>query len=79
MPIDIAQWAITKPITDDFEIFFHGFQNQSALPRVAFQTVLGGGFVWFPSDRLSIYGNWGAGTDRKGPPTTFQLGFASSY
>jgi len=79
VPIDIAQWAITKPITDDFEIFFHGFQNQSALPRVAFQTVLGGGFVWFPSDRLSIYGNWGAGTDRKGPPTTFQLGFASSY
>lgn len=79
VPIDIVQWAITKPLTDDFHLFVHGFQNESALPRVAAQTVVGGGFVWFPGDRLSVFGNWGAGTDRSGPATTFQLGFAGAY
>jgi hypothetical protein len=60
-------------------VFVHGFQNASALPRVASQTVVGGGCIWFPSDRLSMFGNWGAGTDKSGPATTFQLGFAGSF
>ena len=77
-PVDIAQWAISKSLTDDFQIFVHGFQNESALPRVSAQTVVGTGFVWFPSDRISVYGNWGWGTDKSGPATTFQLGIAGS-
>ena len=79
VPINVAQWAITKEITDDFQVFVHGFQNESALPRVSAQTVVGGGCVWFPSDRLSMFGNWGAGTDKSGPAATFQLGFAGSF
>lgn len=78
-PIDIVQWAITKEITDDFQVFVHGFQNQSALPRLVAQTVVGGGFVWFPSDRLSVFGNWGAGTDKSGPASTFQVGLANAF
>ncbi|MFM8703885.1 MAG: transporter, partial [Planctomycetia bacterium] len=78
-PIDIVQWAITKEITDDFQVFVHGFKNQSALPRLVAQTVVGGGFVWFPSDRLSVFGNWGAGTDKSGPATTFQVGLANAF
>lgn len=78
VPIDIVQWAISKELTDDFQVFVHGFQNESALPRLSAQTVVGGGFVWFPSDRLSVYGNWGAGTDKTGPATTFQLGMATT-
>jgi hypothetical protein len=76
VPVDIVQWAISKVITDDFHVFVHGFQNESALPRLSAQTVVGGGFVWFPSDRLSVFGNWGAGTDKGGPASTFQLGMA---
>lgn len=79
VPIDIVQWAITKEVTEDFQVFVHGFQNESALPRVSAQTVVGGGFVWFPSDRLSVFGNWGAGTDRSGPASTFQVGMANAY
>lgn len=78
VPIDIIQWAFTKEITDDFQIFFHGFQNESALPRLSAQTVIGGGFVWFPSDRFSVFGNWGSATDVNGPATTFQLGMANA-
>jgi hypothetical protein len=78
-PVDIIQWAISKELTDDFQVFVHGFQNQSALPRLVAQTVVGTGFVWFPSDRLSVFGNWGFGTDKSGPATTFQAGLASSY
>jgi hypothetical protein len=26
-----------------------------------------------------MFGNWGAGTDKSGPATTFQLGFAGSF
>jgi len=40
---------------------------------------VGAGFVWFPSDRLSVFGNWGAATDRSGPATTFQVGLANSF
>lgn len=78
-PVDIVQWAITKEVTDDFQVFVHGFQNQSALPRLVAQTVVGTGFVWFPSDRLSIFGNWGFGTDKSGPASTFQAGLANSF
>lgn len=78
-PVDIIQWAISKELTDDFQVFVHGFQNQSALPRVVAQTVVGTGFVWFPSDRLSIFGNWGFGTDKSGPASTFQAGLANSF
>lgn len=78
VPIDVVQWAISRDITDDFQVFVHGFQNESALPRLSAQTVVGGGFVWFPSDRVSVFGNWGAGTDRSGPATTFQLGMAAA-
>lgn len=78
-PIDVIQWAITKELNDDFQIFVHGFQNQSALPRLVAQTVVGTGFVWFPSDRLSVFGNWGFGTDKSGPATTFQAGLANSF
>jgi hypothetical protein len=53
--------------------------DQSALPRLVAQTVVGAGFVWFPSDRLSVFGNWGAATDRSGPATTFQVGLANSF
>ena len=78
-PVDIIQWAISKELTDDFQVFVHGFQNQSALPRVVAQTVVGTGFVWFPSDQLSIFGNWGFGTDKSGPASTFQAGLANSF
>jgi hypothetical protein len=79
VPIDVIQWAISKQITDDFQLFVHGFQNESALPRLSAQTVIGGGFIWFPSDRLSVFGNWGAATDLNGPATTFQLGAANAF
>ena len=79
VPIDVIQWSISKGITDDFHLFVHGFQNESALPRLSAQTVIGGGFLWYPSDRLSVFGNWGSATDINGPATTFQLGAANAF
>lgn len=79
VPIDIIQWAFTKEVTDDFQVFVHGFHNESALPRLSAQTVVGGGFIWFPSDRLSLFGNWNTGTDASGPATSFQLGAANTF
>ncbi len=78
-PIDIVQWAFTRSVTDDFDLFVHGFQNESAMPRLSAQTVVGAGFIWYPDDRVSVYGNWGAATDKSGPATTFQLGVAGSF
>ena len=79
VPIDIIQWAISKEVYEDFHLFVHGFQNESALPRLSAQTVIGGGFVCYPSDRFSVFGNWGAATDLSGPATTFQLGAANAF
>jgi hypothetical protein len=76
---DAVQWSFQKEVGEGLSVFFHGFNNQASLPRMAHQTVLGAGFVKMCSRRLSLFGSWNVGTDRAGPASFIQLGGAGAF
>ena len=76
---DAAQWSFEKEVAEGLTLFIQGFKNQAALPRVANQTVVGGGFIKNFSRRFSLFGSWNAATDRAGPATVIQLGGAGAF
>lgn len=76
---DAVQWAFQKKVAEELTLFVQGFKNQAALPRVADQTVLGGGFIRTFGRRFALFGSWNAATDRAGPASTIQLGGAGAF
>jgi len=76
---DIFQCAFTKSVTADLDIFLQGYVNQAALPRFGQNTVLGGGFVRYFGDRISVFGSYNAATDTVGPASVVQLGGAAAF
>jgi len=76
---DAVQWSFSKEVAEGLDLFVHGFKNQAALPRVANQTVLGGGFIRTFGRRLAVYGNWNVGTHLGGPASVIQLGAAGAF
>ena len=73
------QWSFEKKVAEELTLFVQGFKNQAALPRVANQTVLGGGFIRTFGRRFALFGSWNAATDRAGPASTIQLGGAGAF
>ena len=76
---DAVQWSFTKGVTERFAIFLQGFKNQAALPRVANQTVLGGGMVLNLNRRFTVFGSYNAATDKAGPASTYYIGGAGAF
>jgi hypothetical protein len=82
------QFALQRQVVPDFDVFFQGFYNAAALPRLLrFQsagpdldiprvTVLGGGAIWTVSDRVSVFGSYNFGVTDAAPRTIGLLGFA---
>lgn len=84
------QWSFQRQVVKDFDVFFHGFYNEAALPRVLqFQnsptpsiptiTVMGLGAIWTATDRLAIFGSYNFGVTRASPKTIALLGFAVAF
>ncbi len=76
---DIVQFAFTKSLTPDLQIFFQGYVNQAALPRYGQNTVLGWGFVRYFGSRTSLFGSYNSATDLAGPASVIQLGGAAAF
>lgn len=76
---DAVQWSFEKKVAEEFTLFVQGFKNQAALPRVANQTVLGGGFIRTIGRRVALFGSWNVATDRAGPASVIQLGGAGAF
>ncbi|RLT13059.1 MAG: hypothetical protein DWI25_07970 [Planctomycetota bacterium] len=76
---DIFQCAFTKSVTADPDIFLQGYVNQAALPRFGQNTVLGGGFIRYCGDRISVFGSYNAATDTVGPASVVKLGGAAAF
>lgn len=80
------QFALQRPIVDDFEVFLHAYLNSANLPRVLSTPndpdddvfVIGAGAVWAVGDRVSIFGSYNAGL-RDAPTTLALLGFAVAF
>jgi hypothetical protein len=75
----IVQWALQRELFEDFDLFFHGYYNGSAVPRFGDGIVLGGGALWAVNSRLAIFTNYNAGVTRNSPTTIFQLGAAFAF
>ena len=81
------QWSLQREVVKDFDVFFHGFYNAAALPRLnQFQTasqaaipnvtVVGWGAIKTVNDRLSIFGSYNFGLTPDAPKEFALLGFA---
>lgn len=88
------QWSLQRELFEDFDVFFHGFYNAAALPRlVRFQgapgadpeaavpkvTVMGLGYIWTLNDRLSVFGSYNFGVTDAAPRTIALMGFAVAF
>ena len=82
------QWSLAREITDNFGIFFQGYMNDAALPRVVSPisggnssnaTVIGAGFNWAPFERIAFCGSANAGVNRAAPETVIYMGTAFSF
>jgi len=78
----------------DFDVFWQGFYNATALPRLRrFElqeldeartrsptaVVTGVGGIWTVNDRLAIYGSYNFGLTQFSPTTIAFLGFAVAF
>jgi hypothetical protein len=81
------QWSLQREVVKDFDVFFHGFYNAAALPRLSqFQTastaaipnvtVVGFGGIWTVNNRLAVFGSYNFGLTPDAPQAFALLGFA---
>ena len=81
------QWSFQREVAKDFDVFFHGFYNAAALPRLTrFQsssqaaipnvTVLGVGSLWTVNNRLAVFGSYNFGVTPDAPVSFALMGFA---
>jgi len=84
------QWSFQREVVKDFDVFFHGFYNAAALPRlVQFQgssqalipsvTVVGVGGIWTVNDRVAVFGSYNFGVTPDAPANFALLGFAVGF
>ncbi|RUL83949.1 transporter [Tautonia sociabilis] len=85
-----AQWSLEREVVEDFDVFFHGFYNAAALPRlIRFQSVaaaevpevmvLGVGAIWSINDRVAAFGSYNFGLTDAAPETIALTGFAIAF
>jgi hypothetical protein len=88
------QWSLQHQVVRDVDVFWHGFYNAAALPRVRHfpssesirnlprnpaAVVTGAGAIWTVNDRLAIYGSYNFGITPESPTTIALIGFAVAF
>jgi hypothetical protein len=88
------QWSVQRQVIEDFDVFWQGFYNAAALPRLRnfanleppgerhespTAVVTGIGAIWTVNDRLAIFGSYNFGLTRFSPSTIALLGFAVAF
>jgi hypothetical protein len=74
-----VQWALQHELFEDFDLFFHGYLNGSAVPRYGDGIVLGGGAIWAINERVAVYGSYNAGVTLDSPTTMLLVGAALAF
>jgi hypothetical protein len=75
----VVQWAFQKTVVKNFDAFFHGYANGSALPRFGDGVVLGGGAIWTLSDRFCVFSTFNGGVTPEAPTSILQFGGAYAF
>ena len=81
------QWSLQRQLVKDFDVFWHGFYNAAALPRlVQFQnqtsagipnvTATGFGAIWTLNNRFALFGSLNFGITPAAPEFFALSGFA---
>ena len=88
------QWSLQHQVVQDFDVFWQGFYNATALPRLRRFTqpqlrphpavnptpvVTGVGAIWTLNDNLALFGSYNFGLNRFAPATIALLGFAVAF
>lgn len=84
------QWSFQRQVVKDFDVFFHGFYNDAALPRISSllplsaieqskAVVMGLGGIWTVNDRLAIFGSYNLGVTPTSPSHIILTGFAYAF
>ncbi len=88
------QWSLQHQVVKDFDVFWQGFYNASALPRLRYfdlleissvrtrnpiAVVTGVGGISTVNDRLAIFGSYNFGLTKYSPTTLAFLGFAVAF
>jgi hypothetical protein len=88
------QWSLQHQVVKDFDVFWQGFYNAAALPRLRHfdirgliqertrnpvAVVTGAGGIWTVNDRLAVYGSYNVGLTQFSPTTLAFLGFAVAF
>ena len=84
------QWSLQRQVVKDFDIFFHGFYDAAALPRLLqFQNpatqgiprivVMGIGGIKTVNDRFAIFGSYNLGVTPASPRDIALLGLAVAF
>jgi hypothetical protein len=85
---------LQQQVVKDFDVFWQGFYNAAALPRLRYYdqhqfglartrnpiaVVTGAGGIWTVNDRLAIFGSYNVGLTQFSPTTLAFLGFAVAF
>jgi hypothetical protein len=88
------QWSLQRQLVRDFDVFWHGFYNAAALPRLRHFTlpepirnlphnpaavVTGLGAIRTVNDRFAVYGSYNFGLTKFSPTTIALIGFAVAF
>jgi hypothetical protein len=88
------QWSLQRQVVQDFDVFWQGFYNATALPRVRrfslpqllprqtinpTPVVTGVGAIWTLNDNLALFGSYNFGLTRFAPATIALFGFAVAF
>ncbi len=70
------QWALEQELTDQFEVFIHGYFAQPVGQQNDLSAVVGAGWFYLCSKQLMLFGSANAGLTNVPSPFLAQLGFA---
>jgi hypothetical protein len=79
--------SLAREITERFGIYFHGYVNDGSLPKFVTpisggtpnSMVVGAGMIWYPYDRVAIWGSANGGVNHNAPDAVFIVGTAFAF
>ena len=73
------QWAIEHQVTEEFQIFLHGYYNGVVFRQSGAGRVVGAGYFYQLSKRAMLFNAYNAGLDENTPNFSTQLGLAFAF
>ena len=73
------QWAIEHQVTEEFQIFLHGYYNGDVFRQSGAGRVVGAGYFYQLSKRAMLFNAYNAGLDENTPNFSTQLGLAFAF